>query len=207
MGLAREADHPGWWELTDSKLPAQLTALIGFEAEAARITYVNLVLVPGLLQTPEYIRALMTGFRMPNSRRETFIATRLGRQAILSKPNPPEHLAIIDEAVLRRPIGGPQVMAAQLRHIITVSQRSNITVKVIPFKHGAHVGLDGSYVLLEFTKAPPLVHLEHKRSGIFVDEPEDVNAFIEITKILQETALDSIESIEFIASITHEYER
>jgi transcriptional regulator with XRE-family HTH domain len=207
LEFAREADHPGWWETATSKLPIQLAALIGFEAEATRITHVNLVLVPGLLQTPEYIRALMDGFRIPQPRRETFIATRLGRQAILSKPNLMKYLAIIDEAVLRRPIGGPQVMAAQLRHIIAVSQRPNITVRVIPFEHGAHIGLDGSYVLLEFAKAQPLIHLEHKRSGIFVDEPEDVNAFIETTKILQEMALDCSQSVEFIASIAHEYER
>jgi transcriptional regulator with XRE-family HTH domain len=207
LELAREADHPGWWETTNSKLPTQLTALIGFEAEASRITYVDLLLVPGLLQIPEYIRALMTGFGVPKPISETLIATRLGRQAILSKPNPPEYLAIIDEAVLRRPIGGPQVMAAQMQHIITVSKRSNVTVQVIPFERCAHAGLDGSYVLLEFARAQPLVHLEHKRSGIFVDDPGDVDIFIETTKNLRETALNFPQSIEFIESIMHEYER
>lgn len=207
LDLAREAGQPGWWETTNSKLPTQLTALIGFESEATRITYVDLSLVPGLLQIPEYTRALLAGVGVPKSEIETLVVARLGRQAILSKPNPPEYVAIIDEAVLRRPIGGPQVMAAQLRHIVTSSKRPNVTVQVIPFDHGEHAGLNGSYVLLEFAKAQSLVHLEHKRSGIFVDEPEDVDVFMETTKTLQQTALDSTRSITFIASIAHEYER
>jgi transcriptional regulator with XRE-family HTH domain len=207
LDLAREADQPGWWETANSKLPTQLTALIDFESEATRITYVDLSLVPGLLQIPEYTRALLAGVGVPKSEIETLVVARLGRQAILSKPHPPEYVAIIDEAVLRRPIGGPQVMAAQLRHIVTSSKRPNVTVQVIPFAHGEHAGLNGSYVLLEFANAQPLVHLEHKRSGIFVEEPEDVGSFIETTKTLQRTALDSSRSITFITSITHEYER
>ncbi|MDQ3764680.1 MAG: DUF5753 domain-containing protein [Actinomycetota bacterium] len=91
---------------------------------------------------------------------------------------------------MRRPVGGRHVMAAQLRHIITVSQRPNVTVQVIPFDRGEHAGLNGSYLLLEFTKARPIVHLEHRRSTIFVDEPDDVDPFIEMTEILRQTALD-----------------
>jgi transcriptional regulator with XRE-family HTH domain len=206
LDLARTADHPGWWEVTNSKLPTQLTALIGFESEATHITYVDLSLMPGLLQIPEYARALLAGLGVATSEIETLVVTRLGRQAILSKPNPPHYLTIIDEAVLRRPIGGPQVMATQLRHIVTVSKRPNVTVQVIPFEHGAHVGLDGSYVMLNFARAQSLVHLEHKRSGIFVDEPGDVEVFTQTTEILRKTALDSAQSIEFIVSIAREYE-
>jgi transcriptional regulator with XRE-family HTH domain len=206
LEFAREADHPGWWETTGSKLPAQLTALIGFESEATHITYVDLSLVPGLLQIPEYTRALLAGGGVAKSEIETLVVTRLGRQAILSKPNPPHYLAIIDEAVLRRPIGGPKVMTAQLRHLLTVTERPNVTVQVIPFQHGAHPGLDGPYVLLNFAKAQPLVHLEHKRSGIFVDEPDDVEVFTQTTETLQATALDPNRSHQFIVSIAHEHE-
>jgi hypothetical protein len=180
--------------------------LIGFESEATQITYVDLSLIPGLLQIPEYTRALLAGGGVAKSEIETFVVTRLGRQAILSKPNPPHYLAIIDEAVLRRPVGGPKVMAAQLRHIVAVSERPNVTVQVIPFQHGAHSGLDGPYVLLNFAKAQPLVHLEHKRSGIFVDEPDDVEVFAQTTETLKATALDPDRSREFIISIAHEYE-
>jgi transcriptional regulator with XRE-family HTH domain len=207
LELAREADQPGWWERASSALPSQLTALIGFESEATRIIDVSLALVPGLLQIPEYTRALLAGSGVSKLEIETLVVARLGRQAILSKPSPPEFLAILDEAVLRRPVGGRHVMAAQLRHIITAGQRSNVTVQVIPFDHGEHAGLNGSYLLLEFSKARTLVHLEHRRSGIFVDEPDDVGPFIKITEILQETALDCTRSAEFLASIAIGYER
>jgi len=207
LELAREADQPGWWERASSALPPQLTALIGFESEATRIIDVSLALIPGLLQIPEYTRALLAGSGVPKLEIETLVVARLGRQAILSKSSPPKFLAILDEAVLRRPVGGRHVMAAQLRHIITAGQRSNVTVQVIPFDHGEHAGLNGSYLLLEFSKARTLVHLEHRRSGIFVDEPDDVDPFIKITEILQETALDCTRSAEFLASIEIEYER
>ncbi len=207
LELARTADQPGWWERASSALPSQLTALIGFESEATRIIDVSLALVPGLLQIPEYTRALLAGSGVPKLEIETLVVARLGRQAILSKPSPPEYVAILDEAVLRRPVGGRQVMTAQLRHIITACQRSNVTVQVIPFDHGEHAGLNGSYLLLEFSKARTLVHLEHRRSGIFVDEPDDVSPFIKITEILQETALNCTRSAEFLASIAIGYER
>lgn len=207
LGLAREAEQPGWWERSSSALPPQLTALIGFESEAVQITDVSLVLVPGLLQIPEYTRALLAGSGVSKAEIETLVVARLGRQAILSKPNPPKFLAILDEAVLRRPVGGQHVMAAQLRHVITTSQRPNVAVQVIPFSCGVHAGLSGSYLLLEFAKARTLVHLEHRRSGIFVDEPDDVNPFIKITEILQETALNFTRSAGLLASIATEYER
>jgi transcriptional regulator with XRE-family HTH domain len=210
LELAREADQPGWWERPSSGLPAQLTALIGFESEAIRITDVSLAMVPGLLQIPEYARALLTrlaGSGVSKTEIETRLVARLGRQAILTKLEPPEYLAILDEAVLRRPVGGRHVMAAQLRHIITANQRPNVTVRIIPFDHGEHAGLTSSYLLLEFSKARTLVHLEHRRSGIFVDEPQDVGPFIEIIEALRQTALDSTYSAEFLASIVTEYER
>lgn len=210
LELAREADQPAWWERTSSGLPTQLTALIGFESEATRITDVSLVLVPGLLQIPEYTRALLTalaGSGVSKSEIETLLVARLGRQAILSKPSPPQFLAILDEAVLRRPVGGRHVMAAQLRHIITTSQRPNVTVRIIPCDRGEHAGLSGSYLLLELNKARPIVHLEHRRSSTFVDEPDDVEPFIEITDILRQTALDFTQSEQLLASIAAEYER
>jgi transcriptional regulator with XRE-family HTH domain len=207
LELAREADQPGWWERASSGLPPQVTALIGFESEAIRITDVGLALVPGLLQIPEYTRALLTGVGVPKLEIETRVVARLGRQAILSKPHPPEFLAILDEAVLRRPVDGRDVMAAQLRHIITASQRPNVAVHVIPFDHGEHAGLNGSYLLLEFSKARPIVHLEHRKSTIFVDEPDDVDPFHEIARALQQAALDCAQSTTFIASIATDYER
>jgi hypothetical protein len=112
----------------------------------------------------------------------------------------------MDEAVLRRPFGGREVMADQIRHLIRMSERSNITVQVIPFEAGGHIGLNGPYVLLEFAKARTVVHLEHKRSGIFMDEPTDVQPYLESTDILRQMALDPAETEKFLSAAVDEFE-
>jgi DNA-binding XRE family transcriptional regulator len=207
LGLARESTQPGWWETGTPGLPSQLTALIGFESQATRIVDVQLVLIPGLLQTPEYTRALMQGGGVPALDAETRVATRLGRQAVLSRPNPPEFFAIIDEAALRRPVGGNALMAEQLRHVLRAGERQNVTVQVVPYHQGAHPGLNGSYVILEFAKARTIVHLEHKRSSLFLDEPEDVTPFVSAVETLQDVAYDPGRSAELITAVADEHEK
>jgi transcriptional regulator with XRE-family HTH domain len=207
LALARESDQPGWWETQHSGLPSQLTALIGFESQATRIVDVQLVLIPGLLQTPEYARSVMTRTGVPDNEIENLVATRIGRQVVLSRPDPPDYLAIIDEAVLRRPTGGRAVMAGQLHHVVRMAERSNVTVQVVPFEEGAHEGLAGSFVMLGFAKARSIVHLEHRRSSLFLDEPDDVSPFVSGVDTLRDVAMSPSSSVEFIASIATDYER
>ena len=204
LGLARESDIQGWWE-TGGSLPRQATALITFEAQAARIVDASMLLVPGLLQTAEYARAVMTATGVTGSEMEAMVSARLGRQAVLSKPRPPAYLAIIDEAVLRRPMGGAGVMAAQLRRIVEATRKPHLDVRVLPFARGGHTGLDGAYVLLEFAAERPIVHLEHKRSGLFMDEPDDVSPFQTATDTLVATALGPADSTEFLASVAGDF--
>jgi hypothetical protein len=206
ISLAREADRPGWWETGLPGLPSQLTALIGFEAQASRITVVAMVLVPGLLQTPDYARAVMVGGDVPAHEVEARVVTRLGRQAVLSRADPPDLHVILDETVLRRPVGGPVAMAAQLRHIITAAARPSVTVQVIPLDVGAHLGTAGSFVLLEFPKARSIVHLEHLRSSLFVDEPDDITPFAQARDTLARQALDPTTSGQLLATIADECE-
>lgn len=207
IDLAREVGQPGWWETGQPGLPKQLPALIGFESTATRITDLSTVLVSGLLQTAEYTREVMLSGLVSPAEAETLVAMRLGRQAVLSKREPPTYLTIIDEAALRRHVGGPGVMADQLRAIVKASSRANVTVQVLPFDRGGHPGLDGAYLIMEFAKAPTIVHLEHKRSSLFVDEPEDVMPFVDATARLRQVALDPDETREFLVSLTTEYEQ
>jgi transcriptional regulator with XRE-family HTH domain len=207
LSMTREAGLPGWWETMGTRLPKELPALINFEAEATRIVHVAMLRIPGLMQTPDYIRALMTSGGVVGSDMETMVATRLGRQAVLTRPRPLCFLAIIDEAVLRRPVGGPCVMAEQIRHVLALAERPNVDVLVIPFDQGSHTGLDGTYSIMEFAKARTLVYLEHKRSSLFIDEPDDVAPFHEATDILVETALGSPKSVEFLAGVAADFER
>lgn len=205
MNLSREPHLSGWWETGGTPLPQQLPALIRFESEATRIVHASMLRIPGLMQTPEYIRAVMTSGGVVGAEMEAMVATRLGRQAILTKPKPPGYLAIIDEAPLRRPAGGPKVMASQVRHIIELAGKRHIDVRVMPFSAGPHTGLDGTYVILDFAKARTIVHLEHKRSSLFLDEPEDVASFHEATDRLVRTALGPADSLDFLAGLADDY--
>jgi hypothetical protein len=207
IDAARDSDRPGWWETAPTGLPEQLPALIGFESQAERITDVSLVLIPGLLQIPEYARALMDAAGIPRVDAETRVATRLGRQAVLSRPDPPSFLAILDEAALRRPIGGRAVMAQQLRYALRVAERPNVSIRVIPYDRGAHASLTGSFLLLEFAQAQTIVHLEHTGSSMFVDAPEKVSPFVSAVDTLRDAALDPRRSAEFVVSVAAEYER
>lgn len=205
LKLSREANMPGWWETGNGGLPKELPALITFESEATAITHVSMLRIPGLLQTADYIRAVMTSGGVTGADVETMVAARLGRQSVLSKPNPPQYLAILDEAVLRRPVGGAQVMAEQLAHILQWARQPHVDVRVLPFERGAHTGLDGTYVVLEFAKARPIVYLEHKRSSLFIDEPDDVAPFHAATDTLVATALGPADSVQFLASAVDDF--
>lgn len=203
--LARTIDQPGWWETSASGLPGQLTALCAFEAEATKITDISMILVPGLLQTAEYARAVMETGEVPHGSVENMVATRLARQSILSRHTPPEVHVILDEVVFHRAIGGPVVMADQLRHLVRTAARRHVTVQVL--RQAGHAALDGSYVTLEFRPpAQPFVHLEHLRSSLFLDEPEDVRAFLTTTASLTRKALDPARSLEFLARTARRYE-
>ncbi|MBL7493725.1 helix-turn-helix domain-containing protein [Frankia sp. AgB1.9] len=210
LDRAREADQPGWWEATwpgQTGLPKALVGLIGFESQATRIVDVAMVLVPGLLQTAEYSRAVMVGGGLAPQAVEARVAARLGRQAILSRPDPPELHVLLDEAALRRPVGGPAVMATQLRHVLTAAQRPSITVQVLPFEFGAHEGAGGSFVLLEFDKGRAIVHLEHAAGSMFQDEPEDVAPFVEIRDALTARALNPAQSTDVLVEVAEEHEK
>jgi transcriptional regulator with XRE-family HTH domain len=207
LAMAREAGLPGWWEKPGTRSHKETPALINFESEATRIVHVTMLRIPGLLQIPDYMRAVMASRGASASATEAMVSTRLGRQAVLTRPRPPEYLAIIDEAALHRPIGGSSVMAEQLRQVITTSGRPNVEVRVIPFDRGAHTGLDGTYVTLEFAKAGPLVLLEHKQSSLFLDAPEDIRPFQEATDTLLETALTPPESVKFLEQFAAHYDQ
>jgi hypothetical protein len=207
LDAARESDREVWWEGTRTGLPEQLTTLIGFESQATRITDVSLALVPGLLQTPEYARAIMQVCGVPAPDAEPRVAVRLGRQAVLSRPNPPEYLAILDESVVRRPVGGRAVMAEQLRHLIKATERPNVTVQVIPFDRGAHAALTGSYFVMGFSKAQTVIHLEQGDSSLFLDDPDKVAPFVTKIETLRDAALGPDSSAKFIGSVAADYER
>ncbi|KEI45179.1 helix-turn-helix domain-containing protein [Saccharopolyspora rectivirgula] len=193
MELAREVRTPGWWRSRD-ELPYQLSALIDAETRATRITNVALNLLPGLLQTPSYAREVMRAAGVSGSTLEDRLELRLARQRILSRPGRVDLRIFVDEVVLLRPVGGPAVMAEQLRHVLSVSGKPNVQVRVLPLEIGAHAGLSGAFVLFDFVAADPLVYLEARRAGAFIDCPADVEVFSGAVGLLDEQALSAAAS-------------
>ncbi|WP_083753029.1 DUF5753 domain-containing protein [Actinosynnema sp. ALI-1.44] len=170
------------------------------------MTHFESLRVPGLLQIPEYTRAIMSGCGISPAEKEKRVAIRIERQKLLNQPKP--HLvAILDETVLQRPVGGPSVMANQLRSLIEATQRPTTDVRVIPLAHGAHPGIDGSFVTMEFARAAPIVYLEHKTASHFLDAPELVAPYLDANKVLMELALSPTESLDLIARTAEEHAR
>ena len=202
--LARTIDQPGWWETSASGLPGQLTALCAFEAEATKITTVGVILVPGLLQTAEYARAVMETGGVADDAIDDWVAVRLGRQGILSRRDPPAFEAIIDEYALRRPMADAADMANQLSHLVRMAAKPHVTLRVL--RTPRHPAVAGSYVMLGFPPpAQPFVHLEHFESSLFLDEPGEVGSFEDLTDTLVQLALDPGASQEFMAYLAQRY--
>ncbi|WJK34535.1 helix-turn-helix transcriptional regulator [Solwaraspora sp. WMMA2065] len=201
-----ERSEPGWWEVLGG-LPVESRTLIQLEAEASAIVDFEPLLVPGLLQTPDYTRAVLQGCGVPEADAQTRVTARLGRQAILARSEPPALHAILDESALRRPLGGPWVMGRQLRHLVDAADRPNVTLQVVPWSVGGYTGLDGAFAILDFPRNRTVVHLEHKISGLFLEEPEQVSFFREELDRLLTVALSPAESIDLVARLAGEHER
>ncbi|MDA3630819.1 helix-turn-helix transcriptional regulator [Saccharopolyspora sp. WRP15-2] len=200
LELASDAHKTHWWEVGYTELPSQLVSLLEFERTATKITDVALGFVPGLLQTADYARAVISTGGVSEKALESRVSLRLGRQSVLTRKNPVKLHALIDEAVVQRPVGGEAVMAEQLRHLVRVSERPHVTIQVVPFSAGEHCGLNGSNMILEFHRQRPIVHLEHRRSAIFLDDPEDTFLFSKAATSVAEAALSPTASIELISS-------
>ncbi|MFC4106313.1 helix-turn-helix domain-containing protein [Micromonospora zhanjiangensis] len=201
-----ERSEPGWWEVLPG-LPVESRTLIQLEAEATGVFNFEPLLVPGLLQTADYTRAVMQACGVNDEDAQSRVRARLGRQAILAREEPPELRVIIDEGALRRVLGGPWVMARQLRHLLDAADRPTVTVQVIPLAVGGYTGLDGPFAILDFRRNQSIVHLEHKISGLFLEEPEQVSYFRQEIDKLDAVASSPTESVKLIAQIVRTFDR
>lgn len=205
LKMAREIGQPAWWEL-GRDLPEQLTALIDAEQRAVRITNVALNMIPGLLQTRAYTREVMERGGMPADELDDHISIRQVRQGVLTRKDPASLTAFIDETALLRPVGNGRVMAEQLRHVVSVSAADNVEIRVLPLKHGAHAGLSGTFVVYEFVKSRPIVYMEGRSSGAFIDDHDDVALFSDALERLRAQASGQAASREILSEYQERYE-
>jgi len=201
--LALRANSLGWWHDYSDVLPAWFDAYVGLEEAASQIRAYEVQFVPGLLQTEDYARGvIMLGYSNPKeiSRR---VDLRMARQALLDRPDPPELRMVLDEALLRRPIGGPRAMRSQLRHLIDVAQRPNVTLQVIPFQVGGHAAAGGSFSLLSFAGhgLSDVVYVEQLTSAQYLDKPDVVGGYTAVMDQLCFDALSPASSVHVLSGM------
>lgn len=178
LGLAREANVAGWWHSFGDVLPGWFQTYIGLEGAASLIRIYEVQFVHGLLQTEGYAHAVVSrGMRgAPAAEIDRRVALRLERQKALVAERAPRFHAVLDEAALRRPYGGREVMREQLRHLIEMSEQPNVTLQVMPFSFGGHAGESGSFTMLRFPESDlsDIVYLEQLTSALYLDKAEEV---------------------------------
>src|SRR6266545_4708697 len=194
--LAREARKKGWWHAYNEVFTG---AFVGLEAEASSLHTFQALLVPGLLQTEDYMRAVIKAIRPDHGDDEVKkrVAARVTRQNLLTDAVPPEYWAIIDEAVLYRVVGGAAIMRAQLLRLLEVSDLPHVTLQVVPFAAGAHAGMESPFLILGFPEPadPDVVYVENTTTGSYLEEPSDVYRYTLMFDHLRATALNPADTL------------
>jgi hypothetical protein len=181
LALGREANTPGWWHPYGDLLATWLQSYLDLEAAATLIRIYEVQFVPGLLQTEAYARAVVRLGHgdAPTEEIDRRVGVRMTRKKVLSEPDPPRLWAVIDEAVLRRPIGGPAVMRAQIEALAEACSLPGVRLQVIPFRAGGHAAAGGAFSILRFPdeELPDVVYIEHLTSALYLDKREDVERY------------------------------
>ncbi|WP_371478036.1 helix-turn-helix domain-containing protein [Kitasatospora sp. NBC_00315] len=208
LGLVREANKSGWWHSYNDVLPGWFQTYVGLEEAATLIRTYEVQFIPGLLQSEEYARAVFGQSRpvISDEELERRVSLRLRRQKLLTEGNSPRLWAVIDEAALRRPVGGPEVMRGQLKYLIDIAEQSNVVIQVMPFRFGAHAGESGAFSILRFPEQDlaDVVYLEQLTSALYLDKRDDVDAYIQVMERLCVDSLTPEHTIDLLTSILAE---
>jgi transcriptional regulator with XRE-family HTH domain len=202
--LVRESNRRGWWEEEFQGILGG--ALVGLEWEAAEINSFEIVVVPGLLQTEAYAAAVFRGGRVLREEEITRrVAARMARQRILAREDPPSLAVVIDEAALRKHVGGPALMREQLQHLRRLAEAPNISIQVLSNAVGAHASMEGSFMILDYRAPkddPSIVYVEIGRSGdLFLEDPEAVAHYRDTYGYLRGSALSADRSAAYIEDL------
>ncbi|NEW32978.1 helix-turn-helix domain-containing protein [Nocardia cyriacigeorgica] len=195
--LSMEVWQKGWWEGYAKDVDPSIVDYAWLEARAAEIKSFNPIVVPGLLQTPAYAEAVMRAVDpdVPDEQVDRWLEVRMLRQQTLGLPRPTQFTAILDESVLRRPVGGHRVMAEQLEHLAEVALRPNIHIRVLPERLGAHAAPDGSFKLFNMPEPYPNLACIETPAGVIYVEDDGIKRFVAAFDRLEQATLDREESI------------
>ena len=208
LSLSREASKPGWWHSYDDVLPSWFRVAIGLEESASLIRGYQPQVVPGLLQTKNYIQAITAASFPAATVEETQrrVELRLARQELLTRPGAPEYWVVLEETVLRRPIGGQQVMRAQLAHLTEAAARPNVAIQVIPLAAGWHPALYGMFTIFRFVgqQLPDVVYSEGLTSAYYLGKPEETARYTEALDRMCAQAVSPEHTITILRDIMKE---
>jgi transcriptional regulator with XRE-family HTH domain len=200
--LGKESRERGWWHSYSDVLPNPHSVLIGLEAETVSIRAYQAQLVPGLLQTEDYTRAILKATRMTSHEAdevERFVEVRKARQALLDQDPPVAFWVVIDEAVLRRRVGSAAVMEGQIQRLIEVSELPHVTLQVLADAAGEHAGLEGSFMILGFGAGDPdAVYLDAATGGLYIEKPEDIARYAWVFDHVRAAALSPKATVRFM---------
>ncbi|WP_431047135.1 helix-turn-helix domain-containing protein [Streptomyces sp. P1-3] len=207
MQIHKDAQQQGWWAQFDDVLPSGMSTYAGLESDAVTLRSFEPFVIPGLLQTEPYIRALMaSGNPMDQTDIEQLVKFRLRRQQMLEKASGPLELwAVVEETVLRRPVGGKEVMREQLDHLVAMADLPNVTIQVMPLAKGAHAAMVGAFTLLEFgPMTPTVIYVESAAGNIYLEKERDVRRFTQSFDLLRAAAPDPQETTALLKGIARE---
>jgi transcriptional regulator with XRE-family HTH domain len=209
LALARRANEPGWWHKYGDLLPTWFETYVGLEQAATQVRTYEPQFVPGLLQTEAMARHVtqLGHHTMPADELARRVEFRLARQRILTAEGGPTLWAVVDEAALRRQLGGPDVMREQIDHLITMSERPNVVIQVVQFRFGGHAGAGGPFSILRFAGAsdvPDIVYLEQLTSALYLDKRTDVDDYLATMDLLCVQALEPRETVNFLRDLRGE---
>ena len=199
--VAREARQRGWWQKFVD-VPDGVPAYVGLETAATSIDIYMSLIVPALLQTADYAKAVIGAVRpdLPPAELDRRVELRLRRQALLDQERPPALRVLLDDTVVWRPVGGPEVMATQRRRLLEDAQRPSVTLQILPLEAGAHAGMDGPFTIFGFP-APErdVVALDSAADALYLESPEDLRRYRRVFERLLPAALTPEASVALIA--------
>ncbi len=208
LAVAREANQPGWWQHYGDVVASWFRAYVDLESAASLIRSYEGQLVPGLLQTEAYARSVVRGAHLNDTAEEVErrVAFRMGRQSLLTRVDAPRLWVVVDEGVLRRPVGGPKVMRAQLGRLIEATALPNVTLQVLPFGAGAHPAMVGAFSILRFgdEELPDVVYVEHLTNALYLDKRDDVDQYLHVMETISVRSEPPSRTVEILSEILGE---
>ena len=206
LHLVDRQDEPGYWDF-DPPSDMESRPLMRLEPEATALVAAETLVMPGLVQTADYTRAIMHAAKVSSEQVEPRVEARRLRQSVLTAGKPPKFDMIVHEAALRQVVGNPKIMAAQLRAMLKVAEQPNVRLWVVPFKMAGNAGFNLPFYLMNFPRSKSVVYLESMTSGVYLEDTKKIDYFRGQAAVLAKVALSPADSASLVVRVAREHDR